>query len=83
MTKFTEQEIAELKALLSNEGFSEFVQYVDMAAADYRLKSARRLIVQAWRQRLVILMGALTLIATLWEKLTQMTGGAIRWLIGQ
>lgn len=83
MTDFTEQEITRLKELLSDEGFNEFVQYVDIAAADYKLKAARRLIIQAWRQRAVIVVGILTLMATIWEKLTQYTGGALRWLLGQ
>ena len=83
MSHFDDEEIRKLKKLLAQEGFDDFIEYVDLAAADYKRKAAWRLLIKTSRQTLVLFGGFLMLLATTWEAVTKNLGGFLRWLIGQ
>lgn len=81
-TQLTEEEVRKVRTILEHEGLDAFLPYADLAAADLKLSSAKKLIWKTYRQIFVSFVALVVAFATFWDKLTSGLGGLFKWVAG-
>lgn len=79
----SEEQLARLEELLKSEGLQEFLPYAKQAAAEAKLRAARRLVATAYRQMFIGMVALIVAIATFWDKFKGGLKGVITWAAGQ